>query len=265
MNKRLNFLIAGCGNMATALLDSSLSERFDLFLYNPTRIKAEALQRVIGGEVVDSLDSLSKIDILFLGFKPQQFSSAVLDYKNVLEENALIFSVLAGIELQKIESSLNSNRVFRMMPNTPSKIGEGVITYYCSSQIEQNDLELFNSLFDNKASLFQMENDLQIDQSTPVTGSAPAFIFEFALQMQRYLEGCGFSKRKSKQMVVKTFSGASALMSESELSLMELMTQVTSRGGVTERGLKVLSNGRFDHLVQECLNESFKKNSELKG
>ena len=250
--------------MATALIDRSFSESYDLYLYNPTMEKAEKLQSLVGGKVVSELVSLSDIDIIFLGFKPQHFKEAVEIYRENLVSNPQVIPVLAGISLSKLEDSFSSNKVFRLMPNTPSEIGEGVITYVCSEEITESEYSFFKESFSSKATLFKLSTDLEIDQSTPVTGSAPAFIFEYAKHMQKYLEKSGFTEDMAKMMVIKTFVGSSKLMESSEKNLGELVTQVTSKGGVTERGLEILSNGKFEQLVEECLNGSFEKINDLK-
>jgi len=52
----------------------------------------------------------------------------------------------------------------------------------------------------------------------------------------------GLSREVSRELVVATFEGSAALLSETGKSPEELRAQVTSPGGTTAAGLRVLEN-----------------------
>jgi pyrroline-5-carboxylate reductase len=52
----------------------------------------------------------------------------------------------------------------------------------------------------------------------------------------------GLSRDVSRQLVVATFEGSAALLSETDETPEELRAQVTSPGGTTAAGLRVLEN-----------------------
>ena len=58
----------------------------------------------------------------------------------------------------------------------------------------------------------------------------------------------------SKKIILKPFLGTSYLFDK--LSGDEIITQVASKGGATEKALEVLTDDGFDTVIQKAINES---------
>ena len=74
----------------------------------------------------------------------------------------------------------------------------------------------------------------QIDAVTAVSGSGPAYVFEFAIAFREAAESAGLPENVAKILTRETLFGAAKLMEESWKSPEELKESVISAGGTTE-------------------------------
>ncbi len=248
--------------MATALIDRTWGEHFSIDVYTPSGSSAHRFAKLCGIDAVDRLDNRVKYDALFLAFKPQQLLGVAEELESFDLSNTLVVSILASISVEKLKELFKTEAILRLMPNTPAKIGQGVITYF--SSIQNNLVDICLELLGRKSLLIDCQDEQQIDLSTPITGSGPAFIFELARIWQLFLEEQGFSASMSRQMVAKTIAGSALLLESSEEEFITLRNQVTSKKGVTEQGLISLANSNFEDIVLESLERCLQRIEELK-
>ena len=66
--------------------------------------------------------------ILLLAVKPQQYRDAVRDFANLVREDHLVVSIMAGVSTRALEASFPQikARIVRAMPNLPFSLGSGV-------------------------------------------------------------------------------------------------------------------------------------------
>ena len=104
-----------------------------------------------------------------------------------------------------------------------------------------------------------------LDMATAVSGSGPAYVFLFAESMADAAVKIGLSPEEAAEMVSQTILGAAHLMQESDTSPAELIRNVASRGGTTERALQVFEKGNLKRLVEEAVKAAYQRSKELGG
>ena len=65
-----------------------------------------------------------------------------------------------------------------------------------------------------------------------------------------------FSEEDAVEMVIKTLYGTAKLLNEKNMSFVNLINTVATKGGITEEGLKVLDNELpeiFNELFSTCI------------
>jgi pyrroline-5-carboxylate reductase len=102
-----------------------------------------------------------------------------------------------------------------------------------------------------------------MDAATAVSGSGPAYVFEFVAALRAAGEAAGLSKEVACQLADATVLGAARLLVESRQDPDALRTQVTSPGGTTAAGLKVLADRDFRGLVRETVLAAAERSREL--
>ncbi len=260
MTKRL--LLLGCGNMAKALISKQWNEQLSIDVYSPSGVSSNNFVQEYAGKVIDSLDASVSYDYVFFAFKPQQLTTVAESLSDFDLHSTDCISILASIDCKTIQSKFGMNNILRIMPNTPAKIGAGTLTYYVAG--ERSIWDDILTLFSNNSVTIECGKEREIDLSTPITGSGPAFIFELARIWEKFLHNQGFDKQTASSMVHNTFLGSAKLMLDSPDGVEQLKKQVTSKAGVTERGLDSLVGSEFEKTVIQSLNECLNRIEELK-
>ena len=253
MKKLISF---GAGNMAQALIPP-LANFYKVYSYTPTGTRAKVLAELTKGEVIEDFSELNA-DVYFICCKPQQFSDLSQKLKGKLNKDALVVSLLAGTTLKTLKEKLDHDNVLRLMPNTPSQFGHGVTLYFSDKNFE----DLISQM---KASnlMVKMNSEDQLDQVTAVTGSGPAYIFEFGRILFESLVDMGITKSDAKEMVAELFLGSSTMMKKREDEFETLREQVTSKGGVTYEALKVFQQAGLSDITKSALKANYLRSQEL--
>ena len=153
--------------------------------------------------------------------------------------------------MKQFPKNLNSNKIIRIMPNTPCAVGEGVVSIFFDESIKNKEKDLIKDIFHSVGLVIELNEEEQINTSTVFTGSGPGFLFEIARIMHSKILEKGINPEISKKMIGQTFLGAAKQMIESDKSYESLRNSVTSKGGTTEAGLKILN--------QKNLNRNFRR------
>jgi pyrroline-5-carboxylate reductase len=256
--------IIGFGNMGSAIAEQ-LKSNYKIVVFDKDRNK---IKNIKGIEVAtDNIDLLKKVDIVILAIKPQDFEVVLNEIKNYTKDK-LVISIAAGITTSYIETRLDKARVVRAMPNLPAKVREGMISLCKGQYTLDNDLSLTNELFSILGKTLIMNED-KMDSATAVSGSGPGFFYsliqsspqtrwvefgnkEFNPKLIYAAEQVGFSAQEAIILASATTNGSIALLKATALTPNSLCLQVTSPGGTTEAGLKVLNGdiGRLSEAVK---------------
>ena len=132
--------VLGCGNMAQALIPPIAQSfpEFSFYFYNPSPQKALNLALKTKGEAFRDFEKIPISDVYVLACKPQQFSDLAETLRKNLAEKKIhlnqvtILSLLAGTPVARIQKALGVKKIIRLMPNTPSLVGEGIGLLYFS-------------------------------------------------------------------------------------------------------------------------------------
>src|SRR5690606_9601903 len=108
-----------------------------------------------------------------------------------------------------------------------------------------------------------LTSESEIDASTGISGSGPAYIFYFMQAMMDAALKMGFSKEDARLLVGQTFSGAIKLFNSSTLSPEDWMAKVASKGGTTRAALDSMDNNNVNALIQEAVYAAFRRAEEL--
>lgn len=151
-----------------------------------------------------------------------------------------VLSVVAGLSTARIEAVFPGPvAVVRSMPNTPVLIRRGVSAIAGGSNITAADLEWAESILGAVGTVVRV-SERHMDAVTGLSGSGPAYFFMVVEAMIEAGVHQGLPREVARQLVVGTFEGSAALLVQSRESPEELRSQVTSPGGTTAAGLRML-------------------------
>ncbi|MEA5140350.1 pyrroline-5-carboxylate reductase [Arcicella rigui] len=260
--------IIGAGNMGMAFAKSfiqyDLVKKEDLFLIEKNSDRAEALRLEKAGVVIDTISSkIGEYDLIILSVKPQDFPSLQDELRAVIQPKQLVLSIMAGISIEKIISSLNHPLVVRAMPNTPALLGMGMTAFSAAGDITLSQLKKVENLINSTGRAVFLEDESLLDAVTALSGSGPAYFFYLVKAMIEAGKKMGFEESMSSLLVKQTMLGSFHLINNAEKSLDELIKAVASKGGTTEAALKRFEEGLLAQNLQEGIFAAQKRATEL--
>ena len=206
-------------------------------------------------------DALGIADRLVLAVKPQVFDAAAPDAKRLLGQGGVVISVMAGIPLARLQSSLGAERVVRTMPTTPGAVGKGV-TLFCLSDASRQagDDALAEALLSPLGVVEGPIPERLIDAATTISGCGPAYVFLLTEAMTAAGVKLGLPQAMSARLARETVIGSGALMAGDPSSAEDLRKAVTSPGGVTQAALEVLmKDGGVPTLMAEAVEAALER------
>jgi pyrroline-5-carboxylate reductase len=261
-NKKL--YVIGCGNMGSALVGglirNGIIKSSSIQVHDRIKEKAVKLENELGVKTTMPEKGVQDSDIIVLAIKPQNLSEFADSHKFSLTEKQFVVSVLAGVDIKRLQSCLGSSAVIiRAMPNTPGMVGKGITAISCSSH---NGLEVGERLFESIGAVVRVDESL-MNAVTALSGSGPAYVFAFIEALIQAGHAQGLDTDAAKQLSVEMLYGAIHLLKETGDDPAALREKVTSPGGTTEAALKVFSQKDFSGIVAEAVSRAVKRAEEL--
>jgi len=257
----------GAGRMATAIVQGLLKNKF----YLPEEIactcgndsSGPTLAKSTGIRYLKEVNSaVREAKTVVLACKPQQFKEIDNLVVDAAQEKLLI-SILAGTTLAQLKAKFhNARNIVRTMPNTPGQIGAGVTAYAPYTQLEGTDRKIVENILRSLGNFHQVD-EIDLDAVTALSGSGPAYVFEFAAALREAGVYCGLNHELSTSLAIDTLLGAAKLLANSQEGPEALRDAVTSPGGTTAAALKVLRENQFRPLIQKTLEAASERSKEL--
>jgi len=264
----MKILLVGGGNMGTALLLGWRKHLSDLQVTAVDPHPSEALKALCHAPhkiATDVNQVKGDFDVVVIAIKPQSFGEVLPALQQFALPDTVFLSIAAGKSISGMQEFLGKYAaVIRAMPNTPALIGQGITV--CVPNINVSDVQKQNAqnLLEAVGDVVWITDEEQMHTVTALSGSGPAYVFAMIEAMEKAGEACGLSAELSLQLARKTVQGAGALATHSEKSPAELRQQVTSPGGTTEAGLKILQdNDALQKLVTETISAATKRSRDL--
>lgn len=265
-NLKLGFI--GTGNMAQtmikALIENKMTPAQNIMGCNRSPGKLQKLveqYQILSAPSADAVVDFA--DIVIVAVKPQDFMAAVEPISRQFQHNQIVISLAAGIKLNRLQKLIPDARVCRLIPNTPSLIGKGVLGFY-SEHKDSSVLSVVEDLVATLGHLVVVEDEDKLEAITVASASGTGFVFEMMLYWQDWLEEHGFSEAEARQITVETFLGTSMLASQNKLNAIEdLQARVTSKKGVTLAGLSSMRELEIERALRISFEKAAMRSSEL--
>ncbi|MFM6967347.1 MAG: pyrroline-5-carboxylate reductase [Microbacteriaceae bacterium] len=259
------FAFLGTGSMGGAILDGLIAGGGDVVIRSTTKSSSARRDGVESRSTESDSDAnrwaVDMADVVVVGVKPAMVTDLLREIADALSPDALIISVAAGVTTATMESVV-SNPVVRAMPNTPALIGKGVTGISTGSRATVEHLASARSLFEVVGWVLELP-ETQIDALSTISGSGPAYVFHAMEQWTRAAVELGFTEADARNLVERTFAGATALQQSTGTDPAELRRRVTSPNGTTERAIAVLEEAHLAEVYRAAAQAALARATEL--
>lgn len=271
--KKIAFI--GAGNMGGALvmgvckaIDPSL-----VVIFDTDASKAKALAEKTGCCAAKTAETACEsAEYVVLAVKPQVLRDVQKQLIPVMKKakdegkKQILVSIAAGITLSGLAEIPLQNGldlpIVRMLPNTPSEIGEGLNIYVENSLVSEEKCAEFENIF-GKCGLVERVTEHIMDVSSAVSGCTPAFAYMFVEALADGAVRCGVPRDKALKYAAQAVKGAAAMVLETGRHPDALKDAVCSPGGSTIVGVATLENSAFRAAAANAVFYANEKNKDL--
>jgi pyrroline-5-carboxylate reductase len=236
----------GIGMMATSLMDGLVAKKViqpaDAVcsdVWKGAREKAAAK----GYDVKDSNVEVAETakSAIILAVKPFVIPEACKDIASVTDSNAVIISIAAGVTIATLEKLMPGKRVIRVMPNTPCLVGECSAAFALGALANDADREIAHTIFGSVGLAMEVKEH-NLDAVTGLSGSGPAYVFQFIEALSDGGVRVGLPRAVATQLAAQTVKGAAEMVLKTGKHPGDLKDSVCSPGGTTIAGVEALEN-----------------------
>ncbi len=213
---------------------------FDL---NSERVEA------LGLEVASSVEELVEVcDVIILAVKPQTYREMEVDFGD-----KVVVSIMAGVPLADLPG-----RAVRVMPNLGALVGKSVTSWVASDGVDKGFVREFLGSF---GVAIEVTSDDEIDKMTALTGSGPAYLYEFMQVLVEKGIEMGFDAGTVREAIDGLVEGSLEAAKGEDLNVM--ISRVASKGGTTEAALNVLAAEKWGETLKKAAEAAFERSKEL--
>lgn len=248
--------------LATAIVKNGIIPVCDITAADISENARLAFSKTTGITCTDNAAAFIKdAELIILAVKPQVAEKAVLALPQI-GKSTLVISICAGIQIAKLSAWFKSQRIIRVMPNTPLMVGKGASCFAAGKDATADDARLAESILSAAGIAHQVDESL-LDAVTGLSGSGPAYVFELAKAMSLAGEKVGIAPDLSLKLTIQTIAGAAEMLSQGIGSPDELRDAVTSPNGTTAAGLAIMSESNFRDTIEKTVVAATNRSIEL--
>jgi pyrroline-5-carboxylate reductase len=265
-NTVIGFL--GAGQMARALaggfVRAGLAAAADIVAYDPSSAAAEQFAAEIRGArwLPGNANVAEAADIVFLAVKPSHVGRVATDLEGRLNPERLLVSIAAGIGLARLAADFGTDRVIRVMPNTPCLIGQGAAGFSLGSGATDEDAQTVGRLLNAVGIAFQVDEPL-LDAVTGLSGSGPAFVYTVIEALADGGVRMGLPRAIAAALAAQTVRGAAGMVLASDDHPAVLRDRVASPGGTTIAGIQALEHHGLRAALMAAVEAAARRSMEL--
>jgi pyrroline-5-carboxylate reductase len=177
-----------------------------------------------------------------------------------------LLSIAAGVTTRQIERAAGGVTpdpvaVIRAMPNTPALVGQGASAISGGSSATDEDLAWAEAVLGGVGLVVRVAES-QLDAVTGLSGSGPAYVFLVAEALIAAAVDVGLDPDLAATLTTQLLVGSAALLAERG-DPAALRVMVTSPGGTTAAGLRVLDEREVRNAFREAVAAATARSREL--
>lgn len=272
----INLGFIGAGNMGFAIMKGikgseksseikmhAFSRSISLFAYEPDKEKIERLKQ-LGVTVCGSENELAeKCDYILLAVKPQVLGDILDKMKSSVRSSHVIISICAGISAEFIKSHTVADvKTAIVMPNTPAMLGLGASAIARDEVIGDEEFEFAKEVIGSCGIVREIPMD-KMKEIICINGSSPAFIYLYTKGFVDYAREVGIDEKSALELFAQSLIGSAKMLTDSGMTVEQLIKQVSSPGGTTIAGLDKLYEGKLEETAKEACRACTKRAYEL--
>ena len=201
--------------------------------------------------------------VVVLGVKPGETVGLARNIAPSLRPDAVVVSVAAALPLAQLEAVLPEGQpVIRSMPNTPLKLGRGVVSLSPGSHCTPAHLQQAKALFEGSGTVVEVPEE-QIALVSAISGSGPAYAYYLAEAMAAAGEKLGLDPELAEHLARETVAGAGLVLGEPGATAAALRQAMTGPGTITSHAIAVFEGRDLPGIIAEGARATVERTAEV--
>ncbi len=254
--------ILGTGNMGSAIINGIKKSGMDVQMFAYDKF-SEKLNTLPVTACADEIAVVKECKYILLAVKPQMLGEVLDTIAPAVTADTVFISICAGISAEFIRShTLSAAKVVLVMPNTPMMLGLGASAMSCDSSVSEEEFAFARSVIGSCGITEVVPSD-KMKEVIAINGSSPAFIYLYAKGFVDYAAEVGIGSKEALNLFAQTLIGSAKMLTDSGMTVDELIKQVSSPSGTTIAGLEKLYEGDITGDVKRACEACTKRAYEL--
>jgi pyrroline-5-carboxylate reductase len=264
--ERLAFVGAGvmAESMIAGVLNRGIVDPGEIVVSHPREDRRKRLTERLGVNAVESnSDAVAGASLVFLTVKPQALAEVMQEIGPALHSDQVVVSIVAGADIQILGDGLRHRPIVRVMPNTPSQIGEGMMVWAATPEVSPEQRQHVKTILAALGEELYVDEEKYVDMATALSGTGPTYVF---LMMEALIDAgvhMGFPRRIAEQIVLQTVSGSVEFARSSGKHMAELRNMVTSPGGTSAEAIYQMERGGLRTVFSKAVYAAYMRTQTL--
>ena len=257
----------GCGNMVEAFLSGvmPLLDSTKFVVASPSLCSGKRSTRY--PLAIDNRDAVRNAKLIFLGAKPKDIPGICEEIALVLDSDAVVVTMAAGIPLNTLQFYFGANQcLIRIMPNTPVKKKMGVIAMSHTTNMSTDIIHMVTSMLETVGHTVLLEREADMDSFTAVYGCGPAYFFLLLECLEAAADKHGFLVTDialRRACLVQIMKSTAELLENSEVDFAEALRHITSPDSVARAALKIFKNHDLKTVIEKGIDAATARSKEM--
>lgn len=256
----------GIGTLGDALLSGWLSAGFapeDVCGAESDPSRAAKARADYGIRVGSARQAAEHADAVVLAVSSDAVPELLDEIGEALDRDCVLLSLAAGVDTGLLEEHLPAGlAVIRVMPNTPVAARAGMSVLSPGANADEEHLLRAEELLRPVGEVIRVPEALQ-DAATALSGSAPAYFYEFFDHMARAGAGLGLPEHAALSMAITAAHGAAAMIRFTGEPPSRLRDAAAAPGGTTSAALDVLRQASVGQGIEQAVRAAARRSTEL--
>jgi pyrroline-5-carboxylate reductase len=249
--------------LARGFVRAGLVSERQILAFDPSPAALDALRKELPSAAIAHTNErvLVDADVAFVAVKPQHVVQVASEVE-LGSADTLLVSIAAGVTLARLEELFKTNRLVRVMPNTPCLVGLSAAGWCAGLGASDEDRQTVQQLLSAVGLAFELDEKL-LDAVTGLSGSGPAFVYVMIEALSDGGVRMGLPRHVATQLAAQTVRGSAEMVLATQQHPAVLKDQVASPGGTTIAGLQALENSAVRAGLIAAVEAATRRSAEL--
>ncbi|PJI07599.1 MULTISPECIES: pyrroline-5-carboxylate reductase [Clostridium] len=266
LDKKIAFI--GGGNMAEGIIGGIISdESFEpknVIVYDILDERKKYLSSTYGIATAENAVSVVKeADIVVIAVLPQDVKKASEDIKDKISENAIIISICAGINIDKLQNIFGEkHKIVRIIPNTMIEAKHGYSAASLNGKITDSDKKVIETILNSIGKTMFIDEKF-INAFTAYSCAGPAYVMYFISALIDAGVESGLSRKDSTAIALENLIASALTIEKTGKHPYEVTDRMNSPAGITISATHVFFETGFHGIVMSAVKKALERTNEL--